>query len=253
MQKLELTVVIGAGRYPEGSTEIGIRGGAEDSLIPSLVMEASIKRHSPDTRVINTYGIDKPWMSSRKNPTPFSLVRFMVPALCGFNGWAVYCDADQVVLDDIRKILDAPEMATHPVPVIYVAKKHGCTGVILMDTSRLKHWDGWEIKEKIDNGSPYGPMMRDLNGHRFDRFGDFGVKWNSRDATEYTSETKLIHFTNLATQPWKVPGKHALEHIWASQLKAAIDDGFVKEDDLDENCRKILETLHAKSTPATIS
>jgi len=101
-----LTVVIGAGRYPKGAVEVGIRGGDEDSLIQSLVMEASIKRHSPDTKVINTYWIDKPWMSTRKNPTPFSLVRFMVPALCDYTGWALYCDADQVVFDDVRKTLD---------------------------------------------------------------------------------------------------------------------------------------------------
>lgn len=244
-----LTVVVGAGRYPDGAVEIGIRGGVEDSLIPSLVLEASIKRHSPETKIINTYSMDKPRMKSRKNPTPFSLVRFMVPALCDYTGWALYCDADQVVFDDVQNLMGVVQNLmglAYPrstsCPAIYIAKEHGCTGVILMDCSRLK-WDAWEITKKIDAGHEYGPMMRDLNGYGFSNMGDLGGEWNSRDTRKPV--TRLLHFTNLSTQPWKFPGVHPLEHIWAGQLRAAIDDVFIHEDNLDENCRKILST-HAQ-------
>lgn len=243
----DLTVVIGAGRYPHGAPEIAIRGGVEDSLVPSLVLEASILRHAPDTKVISTYSMDKPRMK-RKNPTPFSLVRFMVPALCEYRGWAVYCDADQVVFDDIRKILQV--VKKNPGPSIYVAKAHGCTGVILMDTRSLKHWDAWEIVKKIDSGAQYGPMMRDLNGHGFQNFGDFGEEWNSRDLL--AEGTKLLHYTNLSIQPWKFPGKHPLEQIWAGQLRAAIDENFLSVDTLDENCRKILSSYDSPArSPAS--
>lgn len=245
MQEPELTVVIGAGRYPDGAVEINIRGGVEDSLVPSVVMEASIKRHSPNTKVINTYDMKKPRMSTRKNPTPFSLVRFMVPALCEYRGWAVYCDADQVVFDDIQKMLDV--VRKNPGPAIFVAKEHGCTGVVLMDTGKLD-WDAWAIQKKIDAGAAYGPMMRDLNGYGFEKMGDLGGEWNSRDYL--TERTKLLHYTNLAIQPWKVPGKHPFETVWAEQLKLAIDEGFVNEDNLDENCRQIL-SLHETRTEAT--
>ena len=218
--------------------EIGIRGGPEDSLIPSLVMEASIKRHSPDTRVISTYHMDKPLMSKRKNPTPFSLTRFMVPQLCGYKGWGLYCDADQVVFEDVQTLMELVEK--DPKPAIFIAKAHACTGVVLMDASRLKHWDAWKVKDKIDGGAQYGPMMRDLNGYGFGNMGDFGEEWNSRDV--WSKSTKLLHFTNLSTQPWKVPGRHAFESVWADQLRLTIDDGFVAEDNLNENCRKILQT-----------
>lgn len=241
-----LTVVIGAGRYQQGAVEIGIRGGVEDSLVPSLVMEASIKRHSPDTKVINTYDMKKPRMSTRKNPTPFSLVRFMVPALCEYTGWGLYCDADQVVFVDVQTAMDVVNAASDP-PAIYVAKEHGCTGVILMNNSRLD-WDAWAIQKKIDAGAAYGPMMRDLNGYGFEKMGDLGGVWNSRDIRK--PDTKLLHYTNLSIQPWKVPGKHPFEAVWAEQLKLAIDEGFVKEDNLDENCRQIL-SLHETRTEAT--
>ena len=240
-----LTVVIGAGRYPEGAVEIGMgTRDVEDSLIPSLVLEASIKRHSPDTNVISTYSMDKPRMK-RKNPTPFSLVRFMVPALCDYKGWAAYCDADQVVLDDIRKMLLVAR--NDPRPAIFVAKAHGCTGVLLMDTSRLK-WDAWEILKKIDQGAPYGPMMRELNGYGFSNMGELGEEWNTHDRLDVG--TKLLHYTNLPIQPWKFPGKHPFEHVWAGQLRAAIDEGFVGADTLDENCRKILSSHETRTETA---
>lgn len=237
----QLTVVIGAGRYPEGAVEIGIRGGVEDSLVPSLVLEASIKRHSPDTKVISTYSMDKPRMK-RKNPTPFSLVRFMVPALCDYKGWAFYCDADQVVFDDVQNLMG---LAHEEGPAVYIAKKHGCTGVILMDTSRLTGWDAWEVAKQVDKGAQYGPMMRNLNGCGFENFGDLGEEWNSRDA--YSGATKLLHFTNLSTQPWKFPGMHPCEHIWAAQLRAAIDEDFVNPDILDEKCEKILSSYDSRT------
>jgi len=36
--------------------------------------------------------------------TPFSLTRFLVPALNGYKGWAVYCDCDFLWLDDISNL-----------------------------------------------------------------------------------------------------------------------------------------------------
>lgn len=36
--------------------------------------------------------------------TDFSFSRFLVPHLCGFEGWAVFMDCDMLVLDDIAKL-----------------------------------------------------------------------------------------------------------------------------------------------------
>ncbi len=239
----KLTIVIGAGKYPPGAKEIGIRGGDEDSLVPSLVMEASVKRYWPEARVINTYGMDKPRMN-RKNPTPFSLVRFMVPKLCDFSGWGVYCDADQIVFDDIRKIMDPVRKDLGK--VVYIAKQVRCTGVVLMDASKLKHWDAWDICDRIDGGYPYGEMMCGLNGIGLPGMGDFGQQWNSHDVYK-EGVTKLLHYTNLAIQPWKFPGVHAFEHVWAKSLSLAIEEGFVNDHQhLNDNCRKILDKFHAK-------
>lgn len=246
----QLIVVIGAGRYPKEAPEIKIRDGVEDSLIPSLVLEASIKRYSPRTRVISTYGMERPRLKNYKNPTPFSLVRFMVPKLCDFEGWALYCDADQVVFTDVRELLELKNACDNP-PAIWIAKAERCTGVIFMDTSRLRHWDAWDCAARVDSGMKYGKMMLDLNGHGFDNFGDLGGTWNSRD--RHDADTKLLHYTNLSTQPWKFPGQHPLEHIWGRNLVLAVKEGFLRLEGLDDNCRKIYHRAKAQSANERIS
>jgi lipopolysaccharide biosynthesis glycosyltransferase len=39
-----------------------------------------------------------------KQTTDFSYSRFMVPYLCGYQEWALFCDCDMLALDDIAKL-----------------------------------------------------------------------------------------------------------------------------------------------------
>ena len=36
----------------------------------------------------------------------FIFSRFLVPALCGFKGWALFCDGDMLCMDDISKLFE---------------------------------------------------------------------------------------------------------------------------------------------------
>ena len=38
--------------------------------------------------------------------TEFSNARFMVPALCNYDGWAIFMDCDMLMLDDIGNLWD---------------------------------------------------------------------------------------------------------------------------------------------------
>lgn len=40
----------------------------------------------------------------RKGLTPFTFSRFLVPYLCNYEGWALFLDADILVLDDISRL-----------------------------------------------------------------------------------------------------------------------------------------------------
>ena len=39
--------------------------------------------------------------------TDFSFTRFLVPYLCGFEGWAVFFDCDMLMLDDVAELWDS--------------------------------------------------------------------------------------------------------------------------------------------------
>jgi len=50
-----------------------------------------------------------PLMWRERHPlqsTDFSFSRFLVPYLCGFEGWAIFMDCDMLVLDDIARLWD---------------------------------------------------------------------------------------------------------------------------------------------------
>lgn len=42
----------------------------------------------------------------RQGLTPFTYSRFLVPWLCNYEGWALFLDADMLLLDDISKLFD---------------------------------------------------------------------------------------------------------------------------------------------------
>ena len=38
--------------------------------------------------------------------TEFTFTRFLVPELCNFNGWALFCDSDIIFIEDIKNLFD---------------------------------------------------------------------------------------------------------------------------------------------------
>ena len=50
-------------------------------------------------------------------------------------------------------------------------------------------------------------------------------EWNSLDYYE-EGETALLHYTDMAKQPWVVPS-HPLEHLWTGLLKEAVESKFI--------------------------
>ncbi len=65
--------------------------------------------------------------------------------------------------------------------------------------------------------------------HRY-RIGELDSSWNVFDRCD--ADTKLVHYTNLSTQPWKFSG-HPYEEIWFSYFREAREAGSVSNHDLD--------------------
>lgn len=54
----------------------------------------------------------------RTGLTPFTFSRFLVPYLCDYKGWALFLDADMLLMDDINKLFDLAD----PAYTVMVAK-----------------------------------------------------------------------------------------------------------------------------------
>jgi hypothetical protein len=83
---------------------------------PREAVAFSVLAHSINRRASRPVAI-APLMLSQLGPlmwrerhslqsTDFSFSRFLVPYLCGFEGWAIFMDCDMLVLDDIASLWD---------------------------------------------------------------------------------------------------------------------------------------------------
>ena len=93
---------------------------------------------------------------------------------------------------------------------------------------------------------------RFLERHPY-RLGPLDPAWNSFDV--HDAGTKLIHYTNLRTQPWKFPG-HVHEDLWFHWFSEARKAGAITNQDIDKTLSRayarqdILRPSRAGSPPA---
>ncbi|MCB1112963.1 MAG: hypothetical protein H7A37_05365 [Chlamydiales bacterium] len=180
--------------------------------------------------------------------TGFSFYRFCIPQECRFEGRAIYLDADMVVFDDIRNLAEM-EMGGHGVLAKRYTDESYHTSNLLMDCSKLKHWNVREWVALINAGLlDYRRMM--VAGSGTPIFEDFGIlpdSWNNLDG--FDEETKLIHYTNVPMQPWKRAG-HPHADLFLREMRATLDDGIITEEEIQREIAskhiypEILQDMH---------
>jgi len=144
-------------------------------------------------------------------PTGFTLFRFAVPHLMGFEGMAIYLDCDMLVLGDIA------ELATYYRPgkwCQHADPQGDCVSVI--DCSMFHDFPGqWPTIDELKSGKL---RKWDVRG-RLEPIISRTIpgEWNSMDKWSGI-DTKLVHYTSLETQPWhpdpnRVYKKHPVELV----------------------------------------
>lgn len=217
------------------------------------VLEHSIRRHaSLPVEVIPMCDLPvRPTKDPRQGQrTGFSFSRFCIPALAGYEGRAIYMDADMLVLRDIRelwelgfegaKVVVQEELTQEQ--SLETARKAGSPGrrvrqcaVMLLDCSRLT-WKIDDIIQGLDEGAyDYAGLM-------------FGLcilaesevrcavpfRWNSLEHLDET--TCNIHYTDMSTQPWVSPfNRHA--EVWYREVRLMLEDGSLSRAELEEEVR----------------
>lgn len=220
-------------------------GGARPLRIPALVCEYTIKKHCPEAEVIQTYtrpfikdGDPKlvrdrwedpcEWVRiSKATGTCFSFCRTMVPEICGFEGRAIYMDADKIVFDDISEVWNLPMKGAKVLRLI-----GGQYSVLVCDNEGM---EDYRIGKLLETGVQYRDI---LNGRYYPRGMVRGVipgEWNTLDKY-LPGKTKLIHYTRMWTQPWYVDD-HRFGDVWYEALAEAVREGFLSREAVAEDIR----------------
>ena len=213
-------------------------GTDRSQLLAVSVLEHSIKRHTDRAvRVSPLIDLDLPEPRDVRqgSRTNFSFARFAIPELAGYQGRALYLDADMLVFRDIGELWDIPfEGATVVIQEAIpdhasVPRKPGAPGrrikqcsVMLIDCARAR-WKVAEIVAGLDGRYTYEDLM-----HDFCILPESEIRyavpfaWNSLE--HFDAETRLIHYTDMDTQPWVSP-MNRLGRLWLAELRLMLDTG----------------------------
>ena len=139
--------------------------------------------------------------------TQFSFSRFLVPYLCGYQGWAVFMDCDMLVLDDIARLwaLRDERYAVQVVKHVHVPKedvkflgavqtryeKKNWSSVMLMNCARCRAL----TPEYVNSAS--GLQLHQFKWLEGDQLiGEIPARWNhlvGYDAPR--ADASLVHYT----------------------------------------------------------
>jgi lipopolysaccharide biosynthesis glycosyltransferase len=210
-------------------------GTENNQLLPQKVLEYSLKKNSSvSLKVTPLYQTQK-----RVGGTNFGFVRFTIPEICNFKGMAIYLDADQIVLDDINKLMSllnsdkAIGLVNNPQGYFgkKVVAKHNQTSVMVLNCEKLKNWKTTKIfnnvvpnrADKTANQIFYRDFMT-LSWEDASKIQAISPYWNHFNIVN--KNTKLVHFSHVRSQPWKNVS-HELTKFWAIWLKEAIKNKAV--------------------------
>jgi hypothetical protein len=206
----------------------------EEQMLAVKVLEYSIRKHaSMTTEVIPMHisGIDMPRPQSPANwpRTPFSFQRFLIPQMAGYRGHAIYLDSDMQVFSDIRELWCYEMNGNHLLSVAPPVEgdRKPQYSVMLLDCNKLQ-WRITDIVKSLDEGDfTYEDLMyrMEVAERQAPRIP---VEWNSLERY-IPGRTKLIHYTDMDTQPW-IFARHPLGYIWVRDLLEAIDNGFISRE-----------------------
>ena len=193
--------------------------------------------------------VPKPRDPRNGQKTGFSFSRFCIPALAGYQGKAIYMDADMLVFGDILELWNLP-MDGAKVLIQKEVKFNELTtskpgaprhrinqsAVMVLDCARLP-WSIDKIVADMDEGLydyeqlMYGMCILDPAEIRH----AVPFEWNSLE--HYDSTTRLLHYTDVYTQPWTFAGNR-LGGLWFEEIRRMLEDGSLALANLEAEIEK---------------
>ena len=212
---------------------VGI-GAEVEQYLPSLVLKHSILKHV--SQEVDFIILDqavhqsrfKPELENHTGRTPFSLQRFLlaeqlISSKCEIG---VYLDSDMLVFDDIAELCVEFENLNEPIATVSVDpvwKRKAQSSVLIMNR------EGAEVllnrfQSFLLDLMSYDELMYFENIHGWSAIN---CAWNCLEY--YDENTKLIHFTDMDTQPW-LKSTNKFCGIWEIALLNALSSDEVHQE-----------------------
>jgi lipopolysaccharide biosynthesis glycosyltransferase len=145
-----------------------------------------------------------------KQSTDFSFSRFLIPSLCGYEGWALFADCDILVLDDLARLW---ALRDERYAVMVVQHNHQPRETVKFLNQEQTRYEkkNWSSVMLFNNAlcraltPAYVQQATGLDLHRFhwleseNLIGALPQRWNwlvDYHPTVPASEVSLLHFTS---------------------------------------------------------
>ena len=146
----------------------------ERSILENTSVDVEITFMRPDTLGVPPSGC-----------TGFSNLRYAVPELAGFAGFAIYLDVDMLVLGDLAELYEYREAGK------WVVMKDGSNEVSIISCGTHRHMPSLKTLHTY-NKHHLKSMCREARR--------IPSEWNVEDSV--TPGMKLLHLTDMKCQPW---------------------------------------------------
>jgi lipopolysaccharide biosynthesis glycosyltransferase len=238
-------------------------GADRSQALAIRVLEHSIRRHtSAPVEVIPMIDLPVPTPRDPKQRqrTGFSFSRFCIPKLAGYQGRAVYMDADMLVMRDMGELWNLP-MQGHKVLIQEELDLHHAVqkktaaptkrikqcAVMILDCANLD-WKVEAIVRDLDEKKyTYEDLVYQLCILAPNEIGfSIPFEWNSLETL--TPRTGNIHYTDMPTQPW-VYASNQNDGVWIEEVRLMLQNGLLTEADL---AREVELGFFRPSLPADV-
>lgn len=145
------------------------------------------------------------WRSSSRGRTPFTSMRWSIPAVCNYEGKGLYTDVDFFFTQDLAQLWN------QPIPNVALVRSNTgklATACILFDCAKAKgHVPDLDTLRKMPDAHETMLHYFRERKHLLDKFSG---NWDSVDSMN--AETCAVHYSRIETQ---LHLKHALPRLKA--------------------------------------
>lgn len=145
--------------------------------------------------------------------TDFAFTRFLIPYLCDYEGWALFCDCDILFLGDVAELF---ALRDDRYAVMCVKHEYAPTDTVKMDGQaqeiyRRKNWSSvvlWNCGHPSNQNiglnevnTETGAWLHSFSWLKDDEIGGLPIEWNWLEGHNPMSiDAKAVHFTRGG--PW---------------------------------------------------